>query len=122
MSITLRIILSAVLFAITIISGIWLSNAGKPYNAAAFNVHKLIALASVVFAVLAFIALFRTSAPGPVIITLAVIAGIAVLALFITGAVFSIRQGATKPLLILHAAAPAIALLCAGIAMYLSGK
>ena len=39
-------------FLMTLISGLWLSRAGKPLNVAIFNIHKLIALAAVVLAVI----------------------------------------------------------------------
>jgi hypothetical protein len=38
-----------ILFLLTLVFGFWLSHAGKPYNGMLFNVHKLIALACVVF-------------------------------------------------------------------------
>jgi len=39
----------AILFVLIFISGFWLSHLGKPYSALFFNVHKLIALAGVIF-------------------------------------------------------------------------
>ena len=38
-----------IVFVLVFISGFWLSHLGKPYSALFFNVHKLIALAGVVF-------------------------------------------------------------------------
>lgn len=47
------------MFFLTIGSGIWLSNSGKPYNTVIFTIHKLIALTAVVFTVILIVNLFR---------------------------------------------------------------
>ncbi len=44
-----RIIVTGVLFGLTLAFGVWLSQAGKPYNPVLFNIHKLTALAAVIF-------------------------------------------------------------------------
>jgi hypothetical protein len=37
-----------IIFLLTLVFGIWLSNSGKPYNGILFNIHKLIALGAVI--------------------------------------------------------------------------
>ena len=49
MSIIFKITGAGLLFLFTIGTGIWLSNSGKPYNTLIFNIHKLIALGTVIF-------------------------------------------------------------------------
>ncbi|GIL14274.1 MAG: hypothetical protein BroJett038_29940 [Chloroflexota bacterium] len=47
-----RIVISGLLFAVIILSGLWLSNSGRPINVIALTAHKLIALGTLVLFVL----------------------------------------------------------------------
>lgn len=49
MSTDSRILVIVILFVAKLILGIWLTLAGKPYNGLLLTVHKLIALATVIF-------------------------------------------------------------------------
>lgn len=90
MSITQKILGSGILFFITIGSGIWLSNIGRPYNTLVFTIHKLIALLAVIFIAVLIRPLFKNLGIKGFIILLIVIAGLAILSLFVSGALLSI--------------------------------
>jgi hypothetical protein len=60
MSINLKIILAGVLFILSIIIGIVLSRLGRPLNPMVSAIHKLLALASLVFLVIVIYSLFKT--------------------------------------------------------------
>jgi hypothetical protein len=77
--------------ALTLAFGFWLSRLGKPYNGILFNIHKLIALGTVVFAVLQ-ISKTMNIAPSPFLITMLVLAGLCVVVLFASGALMSIGK------------------------------
>lgn len=52
---TVKIVISGILFLFVLATGIWMSKLGKPYNQVLFNIHKLISLAAIVLSVIAFI-------------------------------------------------------------------
>ncbi len=103
-----KFILPVIIFLLTLVSGVWLSNAGKPYNNAIFTIHKLIALGAVVLAAIQIIRGFKTTSASPLMILLFVMAILAVIALFATGALMSLDKGPYKVWLTIHQIAPAV--------------
>lgn len=89
MSIAQKIIGSGLLLLLTIILGVWLSSSGKPYNGIIFNIHKLIALALVLFTSISFYSLLK-NAEIISIVVLIIITILSVIALFVSGAFLSI--------------------------------
>ncbi|MBI9051074.1 MAG: hypothetical protein JEZ00_16755 [Anaerolineaceae bacterium] len=85
-------VIPGALFLGTILFGIWLGVSGKPYSTALFNIHKLIALATVVFAIIKLLPYLKGNTPSSMIITMMVLAGLSIIALFATGAMMSIIQ------------------------------
>ncbi len=118
-----RFIPSGVLFGLTLAFGIWLSRSGRPFNALLFNLHKLIALGAVVTAGLQVARLLKGQTPAAEIILLAA-AAISVLALFITGALLSLKNPAPVFVLRIHQIAPFLLLgnLAASIFTWTQGK
>ena len=118
MDIIHKIISSGALFIITIASGFWLSNIGRPYNALAFNVHKLIALAAVIFtAVIVYGQLRNVEMKGLLIVQIAAVI-IAVLMPFTSGAFMSLGIAPYKVVWLVHIVAAAIAALIIGTAVF----
>ena len=93
-----KFILPVIIFLLTLVSGVWLSNAGKPYNNAIFTIHKLIALGAVVLAAIQIIRGFKTAGASPLTIMLFILAILAAIALFATGALMSLEKGAVQSL------------------------
>ena len=91
-------------FLLTIASGIWLSRVGRPLNVFIFTVHKLIALAAVIFTTMQIYNIFKSGEVQSIITALIVIAGLCVLALFVSGAIMSIGLKAYDLLLNIHKA------------------
>lgn len=52
-------------FLTTLIFGFWLSRKRKPYNGILFNIHKLVALSTVIVTVMQVYAMIKTLAPQP---------------------------------------------------------
>ncbi|MFQ3640902.1 MAG: hypothetical protein SNJ62_12950 [Chloracidobacterium sp.] len=105
-----------VLFVLTLVFGFLLSHASKPYNAVLFNIHKLIALASVALAVVQF---FKTlHAPNGLMIALLVVAALCVIALFVSGAMMSAGKLDHALMLNIHRVAPWLLTLCCALALY----
>ncbi|HNX15711.1 MAG TPA: hypothetical protein PK854_12510, partial [Oscillospiraceae bacterium] len=90
MSIELKGIFAGVLFLFSIGFGIWLSRGGRPLSTGILTVHKLTALAMIVFAVLAVIQLIKLSGIPSAVLPLVIVFGVSVVALFVTGALLSI--------------------------------
>jgi hypothetical protein len=93
---------TGILLLATIGFGFWVSHRGRPYNDLLFNLHKLLALAGLVFTGIRFFRLdpFLVFPTGTLI--LAALTVVPVLALFTTGAIMSIRDEESRPALLIH--------------------
>jgi hypothetical protein len=90
MDVITRFPIPGIAFILTVVLGIWLGSAGKPYNGILFNVHKLLALGAVVAAGVQVAGLLRAaSTPLPLPIILLAVAALSVVALFASGALMS---------------------------------
>ncbi len=74
-----RLVLTGSLFLLTLASGVWLSNSGKPYSTPIFTIHKLISLAAIIATAVTISHLHKTVELRPVI---------EISAIFITGLLF----------------------------------
>ena len=121
MDIVVRFVIPGILFLLTLGFGFWLSHAGKPLNVVLFNVHKLIALAAVVLAVIQTRNVLKDGEVQFVLIALIALTGLTVVALFVTGALMSANKPAHDTLLTIHKIAPPLAVVAAIGALYLLG-
>ena len=119
MSIVSKIISSGLLFFFTIVTGIWLSNSGKPLNSLILNIHKLIALGSVIFIVIVIHNLLKNAGSSQVILTLIIVTGLFVLALFVSGALLSFGKPVNNIILTIHAVTPIPAVITTAMIIYL---
>ncbi len=118
-----KFILPGALLLLTCAFGFWLSVLGKPYNEPLFNIHKLVALGAVVFAVIQTYKLLKGANIQFVVIALVAVSVLCIIALFATGALMSIGNLPHAPLLTVHRIA-LVALPLATISMiyFLSGN
>jgi len=77
-------------FFLTLVFGIWLSRSGKPYNGPLFNIHKLIALGTLIVPFRQVYSIYNNLNAQALLIILLVVAGICVVVLFASGAFLSI--------------------------------
>jgi hypothetical protein len=118
--ITSKLILSGILFLLTLLSGFWLSQAGKPYNTAIFTIHKLIALATVIIIGVTIRAFYQPlQANFGFELGLIPLIAFLFLALFVSGALLSIGKPDAAVVLRVHQAAPLLALLSSTLILYL---
>jgi hypothetical protein len=119
---------SALLFILTLASGILLSQLGKPYHTVIFNAHKLIAVGAV-FVIVRNIYRLQHAAPlrasvGPGVL---LIIGLLFVTLIISGSLLSLQNGGLLTLQMsmlklihtVHRATPLLALIAAGLALTL---
>lgn len=121
---TTRLIISGSLFLFTLISGVWLSNSGKPLNGIIFTGHKLIALATVILIGVTVNYLRQGADIRTIELTAIVMTCLTFLALFVSGAVLSIGRPVPGFVLTIHQVALLAALVSSAISVYLlaSGK
>jgi hypothetical protein len=125
---TSKITICGLLFVLTLVSGVWLSQSGKPFNGMIFTIHKLVALATVIIIGVNVYHLYRAmDARTLVALSVIVASGLLFLALFISGALLSLIAGALlsleKPapeaILKIHQVAPLLALVSSTATFYL---
>lgn len=106
------VLIPLILFLITVGFGLWVSAKGRPYHPALFNIHKLVALAGVVLAVLRLPASFQDVDLSGWMAAFLAATGFSALMLFATGGVMSIRKEEPGVALFFHRAGPVIITLC----------
>jgi hypothetical protein len=106
------------LYLLTIGTGIWLSNSGRPLNTLFISVHKLIALATVVLTSMLFWRLFRQVQTSVLLTALMIASAVLVIALFTTGALLSTGKPVKSLLLTIHQLAPVLLGLSIGAIAY----
>ncbi len=111
MSISLKIIISASLFVLTLTGGIWLGRLGKPLNERLFNIHKFSALAAAMFIAVVMHNLYAAGRAGALMPALNVVAGICVVVLFVSGALLSLDKPVNVIALNVHRLASIAALI-----------
>lgn len=121
MDIAARFVAPAGVFLLTLVFGLWLSRRGKPYNGILFNLHKLIALAAAVLTAVQVYGLLKAAHPQALPSVLCVLVGLAVVALFVTGALLSMNKPAYSTLRTIHNVAPIVAVISLALAIYLLG-
>lgn len=115
-----RPVFAGLLLLFSLISGVWLSNSGKPLSVAIFTIHKLIALATVIVTA-AYIYHASRAVDIRTFVEPAVIAvtGLLFFALFISGALLSLGKPLPGAVLRIHQVAPLLALASSAMTIYL---
>lgn len=121
-TISLRIVVIGLLFLFTIVTGVWLSNSGKPLNTIIFTIHKLIALATVIFTAIVIHNLLNKVGIENGILILFMVTGLFVLTLFISGALLSFGKPVNNILLTIHKVIPILTVIFTAVIIYLLVK
>ena len=115
-----RPVIAGLLLLFTLISGVWLSNSGKPLSVAIITIHKLIALATVIVTAGYVYHLYRAADVRAFVeLVLIAVAGLLILALFISGALLSLGKPMLGAILRIHQVAPLLALAFSAMTIYL---
>jgi hypothetical protein len=122
MEITSKFVASGLLLSFTLIFGLWLSSVGKPYNGLLFNIHKLIALSTVIVAAVQFSKILNNADSLGVIIALLIMAALCVVALFASGALLSMGKLDYSLTLTIHRIALVAFPLTLVLVVYLLGR
>ncbi|RPI34102.1 MAG: hypothetical protein EHM70_03950 [Chloroflexota bacterium] len=114
-----KFITPGIIFLLTLASGIWLSNSGKPLNTGLFNLHKLIALGAVIITAMQVQKAYSGAGSQGLIVALVFLLGLCVVALFLTGAFMSLGKLSYDMLLNIHKIAPILAAIALAATVYL---
>jgi hypothetical protein len=118
MSITLKITGIGVLFLLIIISGIWLTKAGRPYSPVLFNVHKLISLAGVGVTGIVVYNLFNSLDVGPLLWTFIIVTGLFFVVLIVTGGLLNLDKPVYNLLRTIHRILSAVSVILTAVIFY----
>ena len=115
-----RLVLPGSLALLTMASGFWLSNSGKPYSTLIFTIHKLIALAAIVATAVTINQLHKTAELGQALeIGAIVITALMFLCLLASGALMSILKQVPMGISTIHHIAPYLAVISSAATFYL---
>ncbi|NWG18476.1 MAG: hypothetical protein HXY41_17780 [Chloroflexi bacterium] len=114
-----RTVISGLLFVVIILSGLWLSNSGRPINVIVLTVHKLIAVGMLVLFALT---LHQMNQAGGLNTAEFIGGGITVLffiGTIITGGLLSTENSMPRVVLMLHQIGPILTVLSTAATLYL---
>ena len=115
-----RLVLPGSLALLTMASGFWLSNSGKPYSTLIFTIHKLIALAAIIATAVTINQLHKTAESGQALeIGAIVITALMFLCLLASGALMSILKQVPAGISTIHHVAPYLAVISSAATFYL---
>jgi hypothetical protein len=113
-----RFYLPIIGFVVTVAFGFWVSKLGRPYNGLLFNIHKLIALGTVIITSMRVYAALKGVSVQTLIVGLVVLAGLSVVVLFVSGAFLSIGNVKYEVVKLVHNVAPVVVTLAMGLVIY----
>ena len=119
MSITSNLLTPGIGFLLVLFFGFWLSKLGKPYNGILFNIHKLVALGTVIVAVMQIYKVLKLMELQALIVVLIIVTAISVVALFASGAFMSIGNVNYQVMKAVHNVAPVLAVTAMALTIYL---
>lgn len=102
MGVPWKFMLPGIAFLLTLAFGLWLSSRGRPYNSVLFNLHKLIALVTVVLLGIRAVDSIAKMSASVLIVVLPIVMAACALALFVSGALMSVGKAPYAPLLTIH--------------------
>jgi hypothetical protein len=111
-----------IFFLVTLTFGFLLSGAGKPYNGILFNIHKLIALATVILTAIQIYNYLKITNTQVLPTIFLILAGLCIVALFATGALMSMGKLSYDGTLALHRVASILFTITIVMGIYLLGE
>ncbi|MBN2503123.1 MAG: hypothetical protein JXB38_20265 [Anaerolineales bacterium] len=107
------------LFVVIFFFGFWLSRSGKPYNGLLFNLHKLIALGTLIFL---GVIVYRTNQAAPLdglVWAVGILTGLLFLGTMITGGLLDIDKPLPAVLATVHHITPYLTVLSTAVTLFL---
>ncbi len=117
-ALTSKIIGTGVLFLFVFLSGVWLSNSGRPINTIILTIHKLIALGTLIFIGVTIYQINQAAQLSTAAIAATVITGMFFVATIITGGLLSLDKPVSA-MSIVHKVGPFLTVASTIVTMYL---
>jgi len=114
-----KIIITGILILIIIVSGIWLSRLGKPYNVALFTIHKIISILAIISTVITIYHLQKPIEISNIEWVLMILTGLLFLMAFVTGALMSFEKPVHAIISITHKITPFLIVISTALIIYL---
>jgi hypothetical protein len=114
----IRIVGTGLLFVIIFLSGILLSNSGRPLNVMVFTIHKLIGLAAIIFLAVTIYQINQQAALSATEVIVSVVTGLLFVGTIITGGLVSLEQPVPRVVLTLHQILPILTVLSTVVTLY----
>ncbi len=115
-----KLIVAGVLAVLTLITGVLVSNAGRPLNAALFNVHKIISVVMIVLVIIGVIQLHKASeAKAMLELGMIVLTIVFFVALVATGGMLSFEREWPAVVLRVHQVLPLLSVASATLSTFL---
>jgi len=92
LSMGMKLFLFIVAMVISILAGVVLSRTGKPYHTLLFTVHKLVAIAGLVFMIVLLSAYIKGNPANSVLILFAIAGAVGFLGILLSGALMSLDR------------------------------
>ncbi len=115
-----RIILTGVLFAVILASGLILSRNGKPYSMVLFNVHKLAALGAAVYLAVTVIRIQRMAPLSGAALAVWIACAVFFVILAASGGVVSAAKNYPPVVHTLHQLTPYLTVVATGLGVYIT--
>jgi hypothetical protein len=114
-----RAIGAGIFFLLIVLSGFWVSNSGRPLNVLIFTIHKLIALAALIFLGITVYGIHQAAGLSRLEVTGAIVTGLFFIGLFATGALLSSDRPMPVIVLRLHQLLPFLVTASTAAMLYL---
>lgn len=88
----IKVLINFILILSTIVVGVFLHKAGKPYSSAMLAAHKVLTIAFAVFITFMLIAFLKTHSPGNLFTWMVVISTVSLAALLVSGGLLSVDK------------------------------
>ncbi|MBN2047660.1 MAG: hypothetical protein JW750_07460 [Anaerolineaceae bacterium] len=122
-SMTTKLIGTAVLFVLTLGSGVVLSHSGRPYGNLLFNLHKLISVGAMVLVAVTAVKLYKTgSVSGFLPLVVMILNALFFLGLIATGGILSIKTELPVIALKIHQIFPLLCVLVSALNLYILSR